>query len=164
MMADAQADPFLGPSIGVFYPSDNTLRDALGDAWISFGVSRVRIDPYSKQNLGFDWNAFSKERSGSKVFMIAGTMGYTVPFAKPGQQMRPYLAVRGGLSYIDYAVNKAVNNRVSGKRIGFNGNAELGVNVGERLNVSVRYDLFPDYEGLGFSGLSLSLKWGLARF
>lgn len=163
-MANAQSDPFLGPSVGVFYPTNSALRDALGDAWFSFGVSRVKIDPYQKQNVGFDWNAFSKERSGSKVFMIAGTVGYTMPFSKPGEKMRPYFAIRGGLSYIDYAVDKAVNNRVSGKKLGFNANAELGVNIGERLNLSVRYDAFPSYEGLGFSGVSIALKWGLARF
>jgi hypothetical protein len=87
-----------------------------------------------------------------------------MPFAKPGATTRPYFAVRGGLSYIDFAVDKTAVVRASGKRIGFNANAELGVNIGDRFNISARYDLFPEYEGLRFSGLSLALKWGLARF
>lgn len=164
MMAHAQADPYFGPSVGIFFPTDGKLRDALGDSWFSFGASRVKIDPYAKQNVGFDWNAFSKDSNGSRVFMFAATIGSTMPFAKPGEKVRPYFAVRGGLSYIDYAVDTAPLTRVNGKRIGFNGNAEIGVNIGDRMNVSARYDLFPEYDGLRFSGFSLALKWGVARF
>lgn len=164
MVAKAQSTPYFGPSVGVFFPTQSNLRDAMGDAWFSFGASRVKIDPYSKQNIGWDWNAFSKDRSGSKVFMFAGTVGYTMPFAAPGASARPYFAVRGGLSYVDYAVNTSAVNRVSAKRVGFNANMELGINVGERFNISARYDLFPEYDGLNFSGFSLALKWGVARF
>jgi hypothetical protein len=163
-VANAQVDSFLGPSVGVFFPTDGDLRDAMGTTWFSFGASRVRIDPYSKHNLGFDWNAFSKSNDGNKVFMLAGTIGYTVPLAEPGAAVRPYFAVRGGLSYIDYAIGDPAVNRVGAKRIGFNGNAELGINVGERLNVSARFDAMPSYDGFNFSGFSLVLKWGVARF
>ncbi|MBS1724966.1 MAG: outer membrane beta-barrel protein [Armatimonadetes bacterium] len=163
-VSNAQADPYLGPSIGVFFPSNSNLRDAMGDAWISFGASRVRLDPYAKQNVGFDWNAFSKDNDGNRVFMLVGSMGYTIPFSKPGDSMRPYLAVRGGLTYIDYAVNLTPANRVGGKKIGANANVEIGINVGDRLNVSARYDIMPSYDSLNFSGFSLALKWGIAKF
>ncbi len=136
----------------------------MGSAWFSFGASRVKIDQYQKNKLGYDWNAFSKDKSGNRVFMIAGTIGYTMPFGEPGDRTRPYFAVRGGLSYVDYALNTAPLTRVGGKRIGFNGNAEVGINIGDRFNVSARYDLFPEYDGLRFSGISLALKWGIARF
>lgn len=162
--AQAQIDPYIGPSVGIFFPSDSALRDAMGDAWFSIGASRVRIDPYSKNKLGFDWNAFSKDNRGSRVFMLAGTLGWTNPLAEPGANFRPYFAVRGGLSYIDYAVNTSPTTRVADKKIGFNANAELGVNIGERLNLAVRYDVFPEYDGLRFSGLSIALKWGVAKF
>ena len=161
---NAQAESFLGPSVGVFFPMDGDLRDALGGSWFSFGASRVKIDPYQKRNIGVDWNAFSKEKSGNKVFMIAGTIGVNMPFGKPGDTTRPYFAVRGGLSYIDYAVNTAPLTRVGGKKLGFNGNVEVGVNVGHNFNVSGRYDLFPSYDGLHFSGFSVAVKWGVARF
>jgi len=164
MTANAQAEQYLGPSVGVFFPSDSNLRDAMGSSWLSFGASRVKIDQYSKRKLGYDWNAFSKDNSGNRVFMLAGTVGYTMPLGEPGAMTRPYFAVRGGLSYIDYAVNTSPLVRVGGKRIGFNGNAEFGINIGDRFNVSARYDLFPEYDGLRFSGISLALKWGLAKF
>ncbi len=175
--AKAQADPYLGPFVGVFFPNDSDLRDEMGNSWFSFGASRVRIDKYQEQNIGYDWNAFSQSKSGNKVFMVAGTIGITRPFGRPGDASRPYVAIRGGLSYIDYAVGTpsggggggegvpaALADRVSGKRIGFNANVEVGVNVGERLNLAVRYDLMPTYDGLSFSGLSLALKYGIARF
>lgn len=164
VISQAQVTPYFGPSVGVFFPSDNKLRDAMGDAWFSFGASRVKNDPYQVQKIGFDWNAFSKDNRGSKVFMLAATAGITKPFGQPGDKTRPYFSVRGGLSYVDYAVNTSALTRVSGKRLGFNANAELGVNVGPNLNLSARYDLFPSYEGLNFSGFSLALKWGVAKF
>ena len=164
MTANAQAQSFLGPSVGIFFPTDSALRDAMGSSWFSFGASRVKIDQYQKKNTGFDWNAFSKSNNGSKVFMVAGTVGVTMPFGKPGDATRPYVAVRGGLSYIDYAVNTAALTRIGGKKVGFNGNVEVGVNVGHNFNISGRYDLFPSYEGLRFSGFSVALKWGIARF
>lgn len=163
-VARAQAESFLGPSVGVFFPTDSALRDAMGGSWFSFGASKVKIDPYQKRNVGFDWNAYSKDKSGSRVFMVAGTIGMTMPFGQPGDMTRPYAAVRGGLSYVDYAVNTAPLTRVGAKRIGFNANVELGVNVGHNLNISGRYDLFPSYDGLNFSGWSVALKWGVARF
>ena len=164
MTANAQAETFVGPSLGVFFPTDSGLRDAMGSSWISFGASKVKIDQFQKKNTGFDLNAFSKSNKGSKVFMIAGTVGVTMPFGNPGDTTRPYFAVRGGLSYIDYAVNTAPLTRVGGKRIGFNGNVEVGVNVGHNFNISGRYDLFPSYDGLHFSGVSVAVKWGIARF
>ncbi len=163
-LASAQSSTYVGPSVGIFFPADSKIRDAMGDSWISFGASRVKIDPNRKQNLGYDWNAFSKGANGNKVFMLAGTMGYTIPLGQPGDSTRPYFAIRGGLSYIDYALNTAPTTRLSGKRIGFDANVEFGINVGDRLNISARYDMFPEYEGLRFSGFSLALKWGVARF
>lgn len=164
MSANAQTESFIGPTVGLFFPSDSALRDALGNSWFSFGASRVKIDPYAKRNMGYDWNTFSKEQNGNKVFMVAGTIGTTMPMGKPGDMTRPYFAVRGGLSYIDYALNTTPANRISAKRIGFNANAEFGINVGQRLNLSARYDLFPSYDGLRFSGLSLAVKWGITKF
>lgn len=164
MLTHAQTESFIGPTVGVFFPSDSTLRDALGNSWFSFGASRVKIDPYAKRNMGYDWNTFSKEQNGNKIFMVAGTIGSTMPFGKPGDMTRPYFAIRGGLSYIDYALNTSPATRLSSKRLGFNANAEFGINVGQRLNLSARYDLFPSYEGLRFSGFSLALKWGITKF
>ena len=40
--ANAQADPYLGPSVGVFFPTDSTLKDVMGSSWISFGARRQR--------------------------------------------------------------------------------------------------------------------------
>ncbi|MBL8064852.1 MAG: hypothetical protein JNM34_03225 [Chthonomonadaceae bacterium] len=162
--ANAQSQSFLGPTVGIFFPSDSKLREKLGDAWFSFGASRVKIDPYAKQHMAYDWETFSKSKDGSKVFMVAGTVGVIRPFGSPGAMTRPYGAIRGGLSYIDYAVDTTNVLRVSGKRLGFNANAEFGINIGERLNLSARYDLFPSYEGLKFSGLTIAVKWGVTKF
>ncbi|MCW5937087.1 MAG: hypothetical protein KIT11_07265 [Fimbriimonadaceae bacterium] len=157
-------DNYGGVSVGFFLPSDSTLRDRLGASWFSFGASRIKVDGYKKRNIGFDWNGFSKERDGNKVFMLAGSIGLVQPIGMAGNMTRPYFAVRGGLSYIDYAVDVTGVRRESAKRIGFNANAEVGINVGERFTVSARYDVMPSYDGLNFSGFSVQLQYGLVRF
>lgn len=161
---------YLGANIGVFFPSDGKLREALGDSWLSIGATAVTGESYARRAPSFDWEAISKSGSGNKVFMLAASYGFTFPLGqrRMGYGMastgaRPYFAVRAGLSYVDYAIGVGAA-RVGAKRIGPNANAELGINIGDRLNVSARYDLMPAYDGYGFSGLSLSLKYGLLRF
>lgn len=154
---------YIGPDIGVYYPSSSTLRDALGDAWFSIGATTMRDGVLQSKALGTNWNVVSKSNGGNKVFMGSYSLGLFQPLGGPEQQTRPFFAVRGGLSYIDYAIGPT-NNRTSGKRLGYNANAEFGIMFGERLSLSARYDVFSEHDGLNFDGLSLSLRYGLARF
>ncbi len=153
---------YLGASVGSFFPSSSALRDKLGDNWLSYGPTSVRIDSSRRQRVTSDWQAFSKSKDGNKVFMLSLSGGILYPL---GDQMstRPYAAARAGLGYIDYAIN-VTGGRESGKRFGPTGNVEVGVNIGERLNLHARYDLFPSYAGFNFSGFSIALQYGITRF
>ncbi len=91
------------------------------------------------------------------------SLGLSQPLGDVGNDLRPYFAIRGGLSYIDYAIGAGAG-RVGGKRLGYNINAEVGVMFGDRLSLSARYDTFSKHEGITFDGLSLNLKYGLAKF
>ena len=73
------------------------------------------------------------------------------------------MAVRAGLSYIDYAIDTG-GGRTASKRIGLNGNAAFGVNIDKRINLEARYDVFTAQDGLNFNGLTLFLRIGLGRF
>ena len=76
---------------------------------------------------------------------------------------QPYFAVRGGLNYTDYAISQGIT-RLSGKNLGYNVNAEFGVQMGDRFTISARYDITPDYDGFNFDGLSFALRYGIVKF
>lgn len=164
-ISSAQYEDFsVGPSVGLFFPADGELRRALGNSWFSFGFGGVRAGEYRERMLGFNYNVISKSQHNNTVFILAGSYGLVQPLGDANANTRPYFAVRGGLAYMDYALDATGGNRLSGKKIGFNANAEFGVILGDRLTLAARYDLFSAQDGLSFNGLSLSLKYGLIRF
>ncbi len=162
LAAQAQ-DAYFGPQIGVFIPRSQVLRDALGETWLSFGASRVRVFQANQGKLAYDWNAVGQRKDGSNLFILTGSIGYVIPFASPAADTQPYVALRAGLAYIDYAVNTP-SGRESGKVLSPNANAAFGINFSNRVNLEVRYDVWSSYEGLSFDGITVALRVGLFRF
>jgi hypothetical protein len=162
-MAARAQDAYFGPQIGFFFPRSEVLRDALGDSWFSFGASRMRVFNPDQGKLAFDWNAIGQRNDGSSIFILTGSVGYVIPFAPSGAETEPYFAVRGGLAYIDYAVDTP-GGRESGKVLSPNANAAFGINFNRRVNFEVRYDVWSSYDGLSFDGLTLALRVGIWRF
>ena len=161
--ATADEDSYFGPQVGLFYPTNQTLRNALGDSWFSFGASRIRVMELQERKWAHDWQAITRRNNGSSIFILTGSAGYIMPFMSSGSDTQPYFAIRGGLAYIDYAINTPGGRR-SAKRIGVNANAAVGINLNRRFNLEARYDVFNGYDSLTFNGLTLSLKFGMARF
>lgn len=161
-VAQAQAR-YIGVDAGVYFPSSGTLRDALGDSWFSIGATTMRAGVQQSRSLGTNWNVISKTNGGNKVFMGSYSLGLFQPLGDVRDSARPFFALRGGLSYIDYAIGPQ-SDRISGKRIGYNANVEAGFMFGDRLTLSARYDVFSEHSGLNFDGLSFSLRYGLASF
>lgn len=156
-------DAYFGPQIGFFFPSSSALRDALGDNWFSFGVSRIRIFDLNQSKISHDWQAISQRRDGNSIFILTGSMGYAYPLSAGSEKFKPYVAFRAGVSYMDYAITTGGGRKAS-KRFGLNGNAAFGVNIDRRINIEARYDVFTAQDGLSFDGLTLFLRVGLARF
>ena len=159
--AEAQTR-YIGPDVGVFYPNSSTLRNALGENWVSIGATTMRSDAGSRNGIGTNWNVISKNSGGNSVFMGSYSLGLFQPLSDMSGT-RPYVAVRGGLSYIDYAIGPDTA-RIAGKRFGYNANAELGIIFSGRLTLSARYDVFSEHDGLNFDGLTFSLSYGIASF
>ena len=176
-LAHAQSS-YAGPEFGVFLPTDGALKTALGDQWFSIGLSTMKQGDLRSTKTGTNMNFVTQAKNGNKVFIGSYSIGLFQPFGDGSVRSatRPYFAVRAGVSYIDYAINVGggnnsalvgrgiSNGRATGKRIGYNANAELGILFGDRLNLSVRYDVNSKYDGFGFDGLSVSLRYGLAKF
>jgi len=159
----ASAQVFIGPQAGVYLPNSSFLRDKLGDSWFSFGAGRMNVQQAKERKFGSDFNIISKRANGNALFMASATYGVVMPFGDGEGNIRPYGAIRGGLSYIDYAITDGLVRR-GGKKVGYNFNAEVGVIFNNRLALSARYDFFSEHEGINFNGLSINLKYGLVQF
>jgi hypothetical protein len=158
-------ESFLGPEVGVFLPADRTLRDGVAERWTRFGVGSVSLSQFVQKKSNVSLDAISGSGNGSKVAIYTYSMGIAQPLGNPRKDSSlPYFALRAGVSYMDYAVNTSATTRESAKRIGFNGNAELGIILNGRISLSARYDVFPQYDGLRFDGLTLSLKYGISGY
>lgn len=162
------ADTFLGPEFGYYFPSNSELRRALGDQWFSVGLSTSRGGELTPQQLGTSFNVITRERGGNKVFIGSYTIGSAQLLGdqrsnRLGKGLQPYVAARAGVAYFDYGIG-AGSFRESGKRIGWNANAEVGFVLDGRLTLSARYDVFSRQSGFQFDGFSVSLKYGLFRF
>ncbi len=162
-VAKAEEDSYFGPQVGLFYPQSTVLKNALGDSWFSFGASRIRLFDMNQRKIAHDWQAISQRDNGSNIFILTGSLGYVMPLAQEGATTQPYFAVRGGLAYIDYAI-ETPGGRESGKRIGGNANMALGMLISNRLNIEARYDWWSGYDGLSFNGMTLSARYGIVRF
>lgn len=158
-------ESFIGPEVGVFFPTDRALRDGVNERWTRFGVGAVSLSNFLQKKTNVSLDAITGSGNGSKVAIYTYSMGIAQPLGDARRDSTlPYFAIRAGISYMDYAVNTSTTTRESAKRLGFNGNAELGVIVNGRLSLSARYDIFPQYDGLRFDGLTLSLKYGISGF
>jgi hypothetical protein len=151
----------LGLSAGAFLPSDSALRDAFGDSWFSFGISPSVIKERNGLQTDWDFRITGRSRDGNRILMMRPTFG--VSLALGFGEAVPYVAARAGLSYLDYAFN--VNGaRVDGRRVGPTTNFEIGILFSKRLGLSLRYDWIASFDGVGFSGLTLSATYQVFRF
>lgn len=158
----------LGPSAGIFMPSSSTLRDALGDSWVSIGIG-VTNGAQIKRKAGMDWNFISQNSRGNRALIVTPSFGIMIPFqdqqvvGSVGAQF--YGAARAGVSYIDYGITRpGTTVRDSARRFTLDGNVELGAALGQMWRAYVRYDLMQKVDDFDFSGLSLGVSYSLFKF
>lgn len=154
-------DPNVGFKIGVFLPTNSAVKTALGDSWLSYGINFGTIQDASGRSMGADTSFLSREANGNRIFMGTLSYGVLMPLGgmKYGSAAQPYLAVRAGATYADYRIGAISENGIL-----FNGNVEVGINVGSNMNLSARYDLVGKTNGFDFSGATLQLKWQILSF
>lgn len=152
-----------GPQVGVYFPASQELRNALGSSWFSIGFTQVPTQRAGNQIISTDWNVLAADRYGNRLFILTPSVGILLPLGGDGQETNVYAAARAGISYMDYNITTGGVTR-RGNSIGLNGNVELGMYLGDRLNVAARYDVFSEKDGLNFNGLTLSLRYSIVRF
>lgn len=163
--ADEGSAPTTGFKFGVFFPNDSLVRNALGKEWTSFGLQFGRVQQ-GKRVTAFDADVISRSANGNRLFLGTLTYGIVFPLGEAdpmigarNNRVRPYAAVRAGGTYADYRIGTFDDSKLL-----FNANAELGVTIGNNLNLAFRYDLINKTDGLNFSGSSITLRYTLISF
>ena len=165
LSVSAFAQNNVGFKVGGYFPTDSTVKNALGDTWLSYGLSFGAVEQADGRRMGEDIEFVSRESSGNRLFMGTLSYGLLQPFGNGwarGQRASgtaPYFAVRGGLTYADYRIGA-----VDASPVLLNANAELGMTFGKNLNLSLRYDLMTETRGFNFSGATIGLKYTVVSF
>lgn len=163
--AFAQTDQIaIGGNVGVFVPTNKATRDALGNSWISWGIGPVPIVSRDGRRISSDLGFVAHSNNGNRLFMIKPTIGVSQTFGdatKAGAV--PFIAVRTGPAYANYSITTN-GVKVSGSKIGWNGNAEVGIIFNQNFILSARYDVMSQFSGFNFNGWTLSARFQIARF
>ena len=156
------SDSMFGLKMGLFYPSSAALRDALGGQWFSIGLTRVRTGARAGTKIVTDLELIRHKDGGNKVAMFTPSVSVYKDFAQPGDKTFPFVSVGAGLSYFDYTLTTA-GVRSSTKRLGPSLIMQAGYIVDGRFIFTLRYNWMPNYDGYGFSGLSISAGYSFFR-
>lgn len=153
---DREEGVSLGGKIGVYMPSNGLIRDSFGNSVISYGLGSVARNRPTSGKLTPELDFVSASKNGNKLFVGSFTYGYEYHFSKDDQATTvPYARLFAGGAYFDYGVD-TVGGRKSGKKIGINYGAELGLVFAGRVRLAARYNAFNKQDDLDFSGFNLS--------
>ena len=146
----------LGPSVGVYLPTDSKTRDRFGSSWVSLGLGFGPFDVIKAQGqLGLDLNLLYQKHDDNHAFLLPVGLGYRIALTKDAQARAiPYAGVTGDLVFAD--VRSVADNVHSGFRTGAGASALLGINIGTNTNLEARYQFISRIKSFDFSGLSLT--------
>lgn len=146
----------IGPSVGVYLPTDSKTRDRFGSSWISLGLGFGPFDVIKAQGqLGFDLNLQYQKHDDNHVFLLPVGLGYRIALTKDAEARAiPYAGVTGDLVFAD--VRSVADDVHSGFRTGAGASALIGINFGTNTNLEARYQFISRIKSFDFSGLSLT--------
>lgn len=141
----------VGVDLGVFFPTDSAVRQVFGDTWVRIGITPLSFQRPGNWKATFDVGYLHRSRMGENLTLIPVTVGVTRAFSQ--SDTRPYVAIRVGPYWGDVTSSSF---GVDNSKIGFNANASVGITFGERFYIEGRYDYFSDFDGIKFSGATIS--------
>lgn len=152
-----------GVRVGVSRFVDGDMKNYLGNDKIALGISPVRIAAPGDWKISTDLEFTFANENGNRATLVPFTLGVTKRFGE-NRESSPYIAFRGGLAYVDYAVTDKFMVRHSRRGVLPTANAEVGIVFHERVKLAARYDWFPSTDGLKFDAVQLNLTIGLFKF
>lgn len=163
----AQSDDyrgFFGVRVGASYFTNSDMRDYFGSGKIAIGFGPVAPVTAKDWKVGTDVDLQYANENGNRVLLIPLTLGISRTFGKSNNGGRPYMALRAGAAYLDYAITPVVGTRISEHKVVPAANAEVGLVFGDRMKLSARYDYFGRTRGFTFDAVQFSLSYGLVKF
>lgn len=156
--SDSSSSRFrIGPEVGVYLPTDGTVRDRFGKSWLSLGLGFGSFaNVTDKGGLGFDLSLQYQKHGDNRVFLLPAGLGYRVALSQTdgSKGFVPYAGITGDVYFADI---RAVQDNVhSGFHESGGGSLLLGANLGTSANVEARYQFVGRIKGYDFSGLSLT--------
>ena len=155
-MAAAQTAS-LGGNVGLYMPSNATVRAALGSSAMRFGFGPV--DTQTRQD-GFrpSFGVINVSKNGNRLLAIPVTYGFERKLGSATGPFSPYYRVFGGGAYLDYRIGAQ-----NGKRFTPVFGGEVGLTLNSVARVFARYSVFSSTGGLNFSGLELVASFSLFK-
>ncbi len=155
-MAAAQ-NGSLGGSVGLYMPTNATVRAALGSSAMRFGFGPV--DTETRQE-GFkpSFGVINVSKNGNRLLAIPVTYGFERKLGSSTGPLSPYYRVFGGAAYLDYRIGASAGRRFAPV---FGG--EVGLTLSSVARVYARYSVFSSTGGLNFSGLELVASFSLFK-
>jgi hypothetical protein len=151
-------------SVESYLPSDGTARSIFGNAPTAFGVNVQVYQADWPQGAQFGWSVdlFSLVNNSNSIFVLSPQVSLEqhVPLAN---QLWAFGKLSAGPAYFDYSFDTPDGSHWGAKRIGADGDAEVGLRYGP-VEVAAKYRLLTEAAGVNFSGLQLSLTWYLFHF
>jgi len=153
----------LGVSIGIFEPSSKSLRDDLGNSFLTFGLAGTSSGRPSEGAITPEYSFIIANGNGNQLFILPFTYGYEYHFgAASTSKILPYARPFIGAAFYDYAITDQVTGiHSAAKQLGATYGAEVGLLIGKKIKLSAAYNYFTQSNGFSFNGLSLSASYTL---
>ncbi|HWD37733.1 MAG TPA: outer membrane beta-barrel protein [Fimbriimonas sp.] len=159
-MAQQQQDPLsqiqIGVSPGWYLPTSKDLQDAFGAQIFTLGLGPVSTSRPVSNKLSPTFNIIGADRDGNRFLQVPVTLGYEWHFGDDKSSTFPFARLDAGLSYYNFDIGSA-----SGSGVGYVGSATVGYVLSQNLQVSAKYYLFQDRDGINFNGLQLAVTIAL---
>ena len=155
---------FLGTGIGTYYPQSSVIR-SLFDSTIRFSI--YDMEPFKSDNWHVvpDFYAVTGNQGGNRFIIAPVSAMLQRAWGDNPKDAQPYFRVGVGVTYTDYNLTLPNNGpNVRGNGFGLGATIEAGLTFHERLRFSARYTAASKIDDLDFSGLTVSLQYGLIRF
>ncbi|MBC7804556.1 MAG: hypothetical protein H7145_00195 [Akkermansiaceae bacterium] len=157
--AENQSEKPIRIQLGVFLPSDHSIRDRTGDAYFSAGLgydlkALSRRADRSEFQSGPYLDFASRERGGFQLTDVAVGLQSRVYFA-PKSRLRPYVGAGLGGYYIKYRQENGSDDR----KFTLGGKAILGLQDRSGLYFETNYTLIEKVRGDLPGGFNLQLGY-----
>ena len=152
----------LGPSVGLFYPTNSEIKKDLGSSFLRIGFGGVGQARPSEGSISPSISTILASGNGNHLVIVPYTFGYEYHFGMDTDSPAvPYVRPFAGVSYYDYSITTTTGSHYGVKRLGGTAGIEGGLQVGSKLRLSAAYNFFTQTSGLNFNGLSLSATYTL---